>query len=92
VSKSRAFNWNGVNWIVDAGLEGTGTASATCYIFARAAIGHACDVENIHTKVGYDDKNDKSWARCSAFMGSKLLQNSGVIKITHDDTDLNLAA
>jgi len=89
VSKSRAFNWNGVNWIVDAGLPGAGGTS-TNYIFSRSAIGHACDIENIHTKVGYDEKNDKSWARCSAFMGSKLLQNSGIVKITHDDTDLAL--
>jgi hypothetical protein len=90
VSKSKAFNWNGVNWIVDAGLPGVGTATATCYMFARAAIGHACDTETISTEVGYDRKNDKSWARTSAFMGSKLIQNSGVIKITHDDTDLAL--
>ena len=90
VSKSKAFNWNGVNWIVDGGLSGVGTSSATCYIFSRKAIGHACDMERVHTEVGYDRKNDKSWARCSAYMGSKLLQNSGVIKITHDDTDLTL--
>lgn len=86
VSKSRAFNWMGVNWIVNPALSGTGTASATCYIYSRNAIGHACDNETIQTHVGYDEKNDKSWARCTAFMGSKLLQNSGIVKITHDDT------
>lgn len=86
VSKSKAFNWMGVNWIVNAGLTGVGTASATCYIYSKNAVGHACDTENIQTAVGYDDKNHKSWARCTAFMGSKLLQNSGVVKITHDDT------
>lgn len=85
VSKSRAFNWMGVNWIVDTGLTGIGTTSATCYIYSRNAIGHACDSEKMTTLVGYDEKNDKSWARCSAYMGSKLLQNSGVVKITHND-------
>jgi len=86
VSKSRAFNWYGVNWIVDAGLPGTGTATADCFMHAKASIGHACDIENIRTEVGYDRKNDKSWARCTTFMGSKLLQDIGVVKMTHDDT------
>lgn len=90
VSKSKAFNWIGCNWIVDSGLAGVGTATSTCYMYSRSAIGHACDNESIKTLVGYDEKNDKSWARCTAYMGSKLLQNSGVVKITHDDTDLVL--
>jgi hypothetical protein len=83
--KSKAFNWNGINWIVDSGLSGVG-ASSTCYVYNKNAVGHACDTQNIQTRVGYDDKNHKSWARCSVFMGSKLLQNSGIVKITHDDT------
>lgn len=89
VSKSKAFNWYGVNWIVDGGLSGAGTASAKCFMYSRQAIGHACDTENISTFVGYDEKNDKSWARCSTYMGSKLLQNSGVVKMPHDDSALS---
>lgn len=89
VSKSRAFNWYGVNWIVDAGLPGAGTATADCFMYNKNAMGHACDTESISTFVGYDEKNDKSWARCSTYMGSKLLQNSGVIKMTHDDSALS---
>ncbi len=86
VSRSKAFNWFGINWIVDAGLPGAGTATASQFIFNKQAIGHACDVENMMTAVGYDEKNDKSWARCTTFMGSKLLQDAGVVKMTHDDT------
>lgn len=85
-AKSKAFNWYGVNWIVDAGITGVGTASASCYMFNKKAIGHACSTESIATLVGYDEKNDKSWARTSAYMGSKLLQNSGVVKMLHDDS------
>jgi hypothetical protein len=88
VAKSRAFNWMGMNWIVDSGLPGVGTATASCYFYNKAAIGHACDTTSIKTLVGYDEKNDKSWARCTAYMGSKLLQNSGVIVGTHDDTTI----
>jgi len=86
ISKSKAFNWNGVNWIVDPALDGVGTASSTCFIYNRNAVGHACDMERIVTQIGYDDKNDKSWARASAFLGTKILQTSGIIKITHNDT------
>lgn len=89
VQQSDAFNWYGVNWIVDAGLPGAGTASSTNFMYAKAAIGHACDVENLQTEVGYDRKNDKSWARCSTFMGSKRLQNPGIIKMPHDDSALS---
>lgn len=89
VGKDRAFSWYGVNWIVDGALPGAGTASATCFMYSRNAIGHACDSQSIQTLVGYDDKNDKSWARCTTYMGSKLLQNSGVIKMLHDDSALS---
>ena len=86
---AKAFNWYGVNWIVDGALPGVTTADATCYMYSQNAIGHACDSENLDTKVGYDEKNDKSWVRCTQFMGSKLLQNSGVVKMRHDDTVLS---
>ena len=86
VSKSKAFNWYGVNWIVDAGITGAGTANASCYMFNKKAVGHACSTESIDTLVGYDEKNDKSWARTSGYWGSKLLQNSGVVKMPHNDS------
>ena len=89
VGKDRAFSWFGVNWIVDASLPGAGTASATCFMYSQNAIGHACDMDRVATHVGYDEKQDKSWARCSTYMGSKLLQNSGVIKMLHDDSALS---
>lgn len=89
VSRSMAFNWYGVNWIVDAKLPNTGTDTAVCYMYARSAMGHACDVENVSTRVGYDDKNDKSWARVSTFMGSKRLQNSGIVKMPHLESALS---
>jgi hypothetical protein len=89
VSKSMAFNWYGVNWIVDAKLPNKGTDLAVCYMYSRSAMGHACDIENIETQVGYDSKNDKSWARCTTFMGSKLLQNAGIVKMPHLEAALS---
>lgn len=89
VGKDRAFSWYGVNWIVDAGLPGVGTASSTCFMYSQAAIGHAVNTDTMTTYVGYDEKNDKSWARHSIFMGAKLLQNAGVVKMLHDDSALS---
>jgi hypothetical protein len=86
VNRSVAFNWFGINWLVDAGLIGAGGATAQCHMYATAAMGHAVDSERIATEVGYDRKNDKSWARCTVFMGSKRLQNAGIIKMPHDDS------
>lgn len=86
VSRSKAFDWNGVKWIVNPALAGAGTSSATCFMYNKAAIGHAADSQNMQTVIGYDDKNDKSWCRCSVFMGSVLLQNAGVIKMLHNDS------
>lgn len=89
VAKSIAFNWFGVNWIVDGGLPGAGGASVNCYMYSRKAMGHAYNAEGIQTEVGYDGKNDKSWCRATIYMGSKLLQNSGIVKMVHNDSALS---
>lgn len=88
VAKSLAFEWVGVNWIIDADITGVGTSNAACLMYSQNAIGHAMDAERLQTFVGYDEKNDKSWARCSTYMGSKLLQNAGVVEMPHDDSSL----
>lgn len=76
--------WAGVNWIVHSRLPGRTTNAEKCFIYHRNAIGHACDTETLKAVVGYDDEQDYSFARVSNFMGSKLLQNSGVVVINHD--------
>lgn len=76
--------WFGVNWIEHPNLTGNGTSTEKCYMFHRSAIGHAVDKAGIKSPVGYDEEQDYSWARASAFMGSKLLQNSGIVLMRHD--------
>ena len=78
------FRWAGVNWIVHPNLTGKGTAAEKCIMYHKSAIGHACDMTTIQSAVGYDEEQDYSYARATAFMGSKLLQNSGVVIINHD--------
>jgi hypothetical protein len=81
--------WAGVNWIIHPRLTGSigaggASTSEKCYMFHRNAIGHAVDTAGLQSPVGYEEEQDYSWARCSIFMGSKLLQNSGVVQMVHD--------
>jgi len=78
------FRWAGINWIVHPNLTGKGTNAEKCIVYHKSAIGHACDVASIQTAVGYDEEQDYSFARATAYMGSKLLQNTGVVIINHD--------
>lgn len=82
--KPKIRQWLGVNWITHPGVAGVGTSSETCLMFHRSAIGHAANVGEIMSTVGYDQEDDYSFARTSIYMGAKLLQNSGVVKILHD--------
>ena len=78
------YRWMGINWIIHPNVTGVGTSSEKCYIFHRSAIGHAVDTGGMQSPVGYDDEQDYSWARCSCYMGSKMLQTSGICQILHD--------
>jgi hypothetical protein len=89
VSTSQAFAWYGVNWIVDAGLPGVGTASATCFMYSQAAIGHAMDMDRLDTVLDYEKRHDRSYCRTTGYFGSKLLQNAGVVKMLHDDSAMS---
>lgn len=80
----RYFRWNGINWIVTSRLTGTGSAQEKCYLYHQDSIGHAFDMEGMDMAAGYNEEDSYYWARCSVFMGSKLLQNSGVVQMKHD--------
>jgi len=86
------FRWAGITWMVHTGLPGNGTASERLFVYHKSAIGHGMDVKGIQSPVGYDEEQDYSWARCSAYMGAKLLQNSGVVSIRHDGSGLAATA
>jgi hypothetical protein len=81
--------WNSVKWIEHPNLTGVGTSTASCFMYHQSAIGHAIDVAGLDTPVGYDEEQAYSWARASANMGAKLLQDTGVIEMVHDDTVLS---
>lgn len=79
-----SYRWQGVNWIVHPNLPGKGTNAEKCFMFHRSAIGHAANNGGMDTAVGYEDEQDYSFARCSIFMGTQVLQNSGVVVMNHD--------
>lgn len=78
------YDWMGVKWIVSNQISGIGTNSETCLMYHRSAIGHAVDTKGVDSAIGYDEKQQMSWARCSLFHGAKLLQNTGVVRMIHD--------
>lgn len=84
--KDRTMNyrWQGVNWIVHPNIVGKQTADEKCFMYHRDAIGHAMNSDGLDVNLGYDGRNDLSWARTTVFTGAKLLQNTGVIEMTHD--------
>lgn len=81
------FRWANVNWIVHPNLPGAGTAAEKCFMYHKDAIGHAVNTGGILTAVGYDEEQDYSFARATGYMGSKILQNSGIVVINHDGSE-----
>jgi hypothetical protein len=80
----RVFRWMGVNWIVSSRITGLGTASEICYMYHRDAIGYAVQTGEEKIDADYDRKQDLSWSRATVYHGAKILQNTGIVKITHD--------
>ena len=85
------WDWHGVKWIVSNAVTGVGTSSEKCYMFHKSAIGHAVNTAGMDVVLGYNDEDDYSFARVSIFMGSKLLQNTGVAQMLHDGSAMTIS-
>lgn len=85
------WRWFGINWIRSPLVTGLATASEKCYIFHRNAIGNAIDTRGIQTDVGYNGEHDYSYARTTVYVGSKKLQNNGIVQVLHDGSASNLS-
>lgn len=82
--KPMAYRWRNCLIVEHPNLPGRGTSSEKSFLFHKSAIGHAIDTGGIQSPVGYDEEQDYSYARCTAYMGATLLQNTGVVVITAD--------
>jgi hypothetical protein len=87
--KVQAYWWYGATWIVHPNLPGAGTNAEQCFAYHKSAIGNAFDSAGLETPVGYDEEQAYSWARASANIGTKILQNSGMVLINHDGSQLS---
>jgi hypothetical protein len=83
------YRWLGINWIVHPKVPGVGTSSEKCFMFHRSAVGHAMNMDGMNMVVGYEEEQDYSYARCSIFMGTEILQTAGVVEILHDGSALS---
>ena len=82
------MRWAGFNWAFSPLITGVGTANELCYAFHRDSMGHAVNSGEIMAMADYHRRQDYSWARTSVYMGSKLLQNKGVIQVNHDGSGM----
>lgn len=85
--KQQAYRWRQCLIIEHPYLPGVTTASEKQFLFHKNAIGHAADVQNLQTPVGYNEEQAYSWARATMVMGAKLLQTAGDVVVTSDGTD-----
>ena len=76
--------WAGFNWIFHPNITNAGTNNEQCFAYHREAIGHAVNTGEMQALAGYHERQDFSWARTTAFMGSQLLQTKGVVLVPHD--------
>lgn len=87
--KPQAYRWRNVLIIPHPALANVSSPSSeVCYMYHKSAIGHAANAAGIDSVVDYNKEDDYSYARTTIYMGAKLLQNDGVIKIPHDATGL----
>lgn len=82
--KPRAYDWMGIMVISHPNLTGRGTSSESSYMYHKSSLGHAMDTSGLNTPVGYFEEQDYSWARATGFQGAKVLQNTGIVVLTHD--------
>jgi len=82
--KPMAYRWRNCLICEHPNLPGKGTSSEKSFMYHKIAIGMAIDSGGLQSPVGYDDEQDYSWARASAFMGALVLQNTGIVVATHD--------
>ncbi|NWG25368.1 MAG: hypothetical protein HXY30_13320 [Pseudorhodoplanes sp.] len=87
----RYRRWCGFNWIFHPHVPGKGTNAEKCFAYHRSAIGHAVNTGEMNVSAGYNDEDDYYWARASLFMGSKKLQNAGIVVVNHDGAAVALS-
>ena len=80
-----AYRWRNCLIVSHPNLTAnSGRTQEDCFMYHKSSVGHAVNKVGMRTAVGYNEEQDYSYCRHSIYMGSKLLQNSGVVHIKHD--------
>lgn len=79
--------WMGFNWIVHPNVSGAATSAEKLFAWHRNAIGHAANAGEMDLASGFNEEQAYSYARASMYMGSKLLQNAGIVRVNHDGSE-----
>ena len=82
----RMIRWAGVNWITSTAVANAQLSNETLYIWHKSAIGYACNMGEEKIFAGYNEEQGRSWSRAEIYDVAKILQNTGIIKISHDST------
>lgn len=82
--KPMAYRWRNCLICEHPNLPGKATSTEKSFLYHKTAVGHAADTDTLKTAVGYDEEQDYSFARATIFMGSVLMQGTGVVEIDHD--------
>lgn len=80
----KMLRWAGINFFVSNRLSGRTTSSEKLLLWHRSAIGYSVNTGEMEVAMGENLEESYFWARASAFMGAKLIQNTGVVVIPHD--------
>lgn len=78
-------SWLEMGWISHPNLPGIGSASCTCYIVHRRALGVAMPANQMRYAAGYDDQDHYHYCSATLKGSAKILQNAGILKFLHND-------
>ena len=78
------YKWMGFTVIEDPTLPGVGTSAEKCFLYHRNALGQAINKNTIDFDMDFDRQQKYTWANCTVYTGTVLLQNSGVVVINHN--------
>lgn len=82
-----SYRWNNLRVVVHPGLPGVGTATETCYIYHKTAVGYAFAMNKEAIEADYEKKQDRSWVRATYYHGATLLQDNALVTFYHDASE-----